>query len=98
MKNAKLYAVAALAGIGAAQVIRWLNLGVIHALVMSNGEWTVEEATKAAPWILAALIAGVALSLIGTMEESRQYMRSAERQCKSLTVAHGQHNDARRDA
>ena len=98
MKNLKYYVVAALAGVGAAQVIRWLNLGVIHVLVMSNGQWTVAEAAKAAPWILAALIAGVTISLIGTMEENRQYTRSAERQHESLTVAQSPKQDARRDA
>lgn len=98
MKNLKLYVVAALAGVGAAQVIRWLNLGVIHVLVMSNGQWTVSEAAKAAPWILAALISGTAMSLYGMWAENQQYKHSARRQSESLTVAQGQHNDARRDA
>lgn len=83
MKNLKLYVVAALAGVGAAQVIRWLNLGVIHVLVMSNGQWTVAEAAKASPWILGALISGTAMSLYGMWADNQQYKHSALKQQKT---------------
>lgn len=61
MKNLKIITVAALAGIGATRVLVWLNNGIAAVLLMSNGQWSVEQAAKAAPWILAALVIGLAI-------------------------------------
>lgn len=52
----KIISVAALAGVGAAQVLVWLNAGIVHLLVMSPAAWAVEDAVHAAPIILACLL------------------------------------------
>lgn len=76
MKTLKIITISALAGIGAAQVLRWLDLGVVHILLMSPGAWSVEQAAKAAPWILAALAGGLALSLYSMACDNERYTRS----------------------
>lgn len=76
MKNLKIIPIAALTGIGAAQVLRWLDLGIVHVLLMSNGAWSVEQAAKAAPWILAALVVGLGISLYSMACENERYERS----------------------
>lgn len=53
---AAICTVSALAGIGAARVLVWLNAGIVHLLVMSPAAWTVEDAVHAAPIILACLL------------------------------------------
>lgn len=53
---AAICTVAALAGVGAAQVLVWLNAGIVHLLVMSPAAWAVEDAVHAAPIILACLL------------------------------------------
>lgn len=50
----KICSVAFLAGVGAARVLIWLNMGIVHLLVMRGG-WEMAAAVKAAPWILLAL-------------------------------------------
>ena len=52
----KIISVAALAGVGAAQVLVWLNAVIVHLLVMSPAAWAVEDAVHAAPIILACLL------------------------------------------
>ena len=89
-------AIAALAGVGAARVLIWLNDGIIALLLMSNGEWTAEAAGKAAPWILFALAGGLTLSLTGLLDDNQRYSRSADRQRKDLTVAQSPKQNARR--
>ena len=77
MKNLKIITVAALAGIGAARVLVWLNNGIAAVLLMSNGQWSVEQAAKAAPWILAALVSGLAISLYGMACDNERYESSS---------------------
>lgn len=77
MKKIKVITVSALAGIGAAQVLRWLDLGIVHILLMSPGAWSVEQAAKAAPWILAALVGGLALSLYSMARDNERYESSS---------------------
>ena len=60
----KIFGVAFLAGVGAARVLIWLNMGIVHLLVMHGG-WEVAEAFKAAPWVLLALGFGLLLSVSG---------------------------------
>lgn len=52
----KIISVAALAGVGAAQVLVWFNAVIVHLLVMSPAAWAVEDAVHAAPIILACLL------------------------------------------
>lgn len=78
MKNMKIITVAALAGIGAARVLVWLNNGIAAVLLMSNGQWSVEQAAKAAPWILAALVSGLAISLYGMACDNERYESSSK--------------------
>lgn len=90
-------AVAALAGVGAARVLIWMNMGIVHLLVMQGG-WEVAEAVKAAPWVLLALGFGLLLSVSGLLSTSEHYKRSAEKQRHSLTVDESQKENARRGA
>lgn len=53
---ATICTVSALAGVGAARVLVWLNAGIVHLLVMSPAAWAVEDAVHAAPIILACLL------------------------------------------
>ena len=53
---AAICTVAALAGVGAAQVLVWFNAGIVHLLVISPAAWAVEDAVHAAPIILACLL------------------------------------------
>lgn len=93
----KIFGVAFLAGVGAARVLIWLNMGIVHLLVMQGG-WEVAEAVKAAPWVLFALGFGLLLSMSGLLSTGEHYKRSAEKQCHSLTVDEGQKENARRGA
>lgn len=70
------WAVAALALVGAGQVVVWMNQGVANALI-SWGGWEAAEAAKAAPWLLFAVASGLALSLYGMYEDNKQYMKSS---------------------
>lgn len=78
MKNLKIITVAALAGIGAARMLIWLNDCIAAVLLMSNGQWSVEQAAKAAPWILAALVIGLAISLYSMACDNERYENSSE--------------------
>ena len=93
----KIFGVAFLAGVGAARVLIWLNMGIVHLLVMQGG-WEVAEAVKAAPWVLFALGFGLLLSVSGLLSTSEHYKRSAEKQRHSLTVDESQKENARRGA
>lgn len=93
----KIFGVAFLAGVGAARVLIWLNMGIVHLLVMQGG-WEVTEAVKAAPWVLFALGFGLLLSVSGLLSTGEHYKRSAEKQCHSLTVDESQKENARRGA
>ena len=93
----KICSVAFLAGVGAARVLIWLNMGIVHLLVMRGG-WEVAEAVKAAPWVLFALGFGLLLSVSGLLSTGEHYKRSAEKQCHSLTVDESQKENARRGA
>lgn len=75
----KIISVAFLAGVGAARVLIWLNMGIVHLLVMRGG-WEVAAVVNAAPWILFALGSGMAFSLYELWTENQQYTRSAKRQ------------------
>lgn len=93
----KIFGVAFLAGVGAARVLIWLNMGIVHLLVMHGG-WEVAEAFKAAPWVLLALGFGLLLSVSGLFSTGEHYKRSAEKQRHSLTVDESQKENARRGA
>lgn len=93
----KTFGVAFLAGVGAARVLIWLNMGIVHLLIMRGG-WEVAEAVKAAPWVLFALGFGLLLSVSGLLSTGEHYKRSAEKQCHSLTVDESQKENARRGA
>lgn len=69
-------AVAALALVGASQVVVWMVRGVAKALVVW-GNWGAVEASSAAPWILFAVASGLALSLHGLYEDNKQYMKGS---------------------
>lgn len=96
-KNLKIWGAAFLMGVGAARVLIWLNMGIVHLLVMQGG-WEVAEAVKAAPWVLFALGFGLLLSVSGLLSTGEHYKRSAEKQCLSLTVDESQKENARRGA
>lgn len=74
MRKAEGLAVAALALIGAGQVVVWMVQGVTKALVVW-GNWGAAEASSAAPWILFAVASGLALSLHGLYEDNKRYTK-----------------------
>lgn len=67
--------VGALAGVGAAKVIQWSCAGLAFCLTCLGG-WQAAEAAQAAPVILLALAAGLALSLWGLHEDNKRYSNS----------------------
>ena len=75
----KIFGVAFLAGVGAARVLTWLNMGLVHLLVMRGG-WEVAAAAKAAPWVLAAVGSGLILSVAVMLADSKHYERTAQKQ------------------
>ena len=75
----KIFGVAFLAGVGAARVLIWLNMGIAYLLVMRGG-WDVAAAVKAAPWVLAAVGGGLILSIAGMISDSKYYERTALKQ------------------
>lgn len=75
----KIFGVAFLAGVGAARVVIWLNMGLVHLLVMRGG-WEVAAAAKAAPWVLAAVGSGLIFSIAGMLTDSKHYERTAQKQ------------------
>lgn len=93
MKNLKIITVAALAGIGAARVLVWLNNGIAAALLMSNGQWSVEQAAKAAPWILAALVSGLAISLYSMACDNERHKHSPYGKVEGFGARSKQDND-----
>lgn len=78
-KNLKIWGAAFLMGVGAARVLVWLNMGIMHLLIM-RGNWEVAEAIKAAPLVLFALGFGLLLSVSGLFSTGEHYKRSAEKQ------------------
>lgn len=62
---ATICTVSALAGVGAAQVLVWLNMGIVHLLVMSPAAWEVEDAAHASPWILASFVGAAGMHAAG---------------------------------
>lgn len=75
----KTFGVAFLAGVGAARVLIWLNMGIAHLLIMRGG-WEAAAAVKAAPWVLAALGGGLILSVSGMLATGEDYKQSALKQ------------------
>ena len=75
----KIFGVAFLAGVGAARVLIWLNMGIVHLLVMRGG-WEVAAAAKAAPWVLVAVGGGLIFSIAGMLTDSKCYERTAQKQ------------------
>ena len=80
----KIFGVAFLAGVGAARVLIWLNMGLVHLLVMRGG-WEVAAAAKAAPWVLAAVGSGLIFSIAGMLTDSKHYERTALKQQTTKT-------------
>ena len=64
-----------LVGVGAARVAVWACEGLTLALTRWGG-WQAAQAAKAAPVILLALAAGLALSLWGLHEDNKRYSNS----------------------
>lgn len=75
----KICSVAFLAGVGAGRVLIWLNMGIVHLLVMRGG-WEAAAAVKAAPWILLALGGGLIFSVAVMFSDSKHYEHSAQKQ------------------
>lgn len=76
MRKILKVAVAALALVGAGQVLVWMVQGIAKALVVW-GNWGAAEASNAAPWILFAVASGLALSLHGLYEDNKHYSRQS---------------------
>lgn len=75
----KICSVAFLAGVGAARVLIWLSMGIVHLLVMRGG-WEAAAAAKAAPWVLAAVGGGLIFSVAVMLADSKHYEHSAQKQ------------------
>lgn len=87
---ATICTVSALAGVGAAQVLVWLNAGIVHLLVMSPAAWAVEDAVHAAPIILACLLGAGLMTIAGWLnyedvEGEEDYGRRPPRAAASST-------------
>lgn len=67
--------IALLAIIGAVHVGRWACSWLAVALAYWGG-WDITEAAQAAPWIIVASTAGLAMSLYGMHEDNKRYKRS----------------------
>ena len=78
----KICSVAFLAGVGAARVLIWLNMGIVHLLVMQGG-WEAAAAVKAAPWVLAAVGSGLIFSIAVMLADSKHYEHTALKQQKT---------------
>ena len=74
----KICSVSFLAGVGAARVLIWLNMGIVH-LVMRGG-WEAAAAVKAAPWVLAAVGSGLIFSIAVMLADSKHYEHTAQKQ------------------
>lgn len=66
--------IALLAIIGAVQVWHWACSWLAVALAYWGG-WDIAEAAQAAPWIIVACTAGLAMSLYGMHEDNKRYKR-----------------------
>ena len=75
----KICSVAFLAGVGAGRVLIWLNMGIVHLLVMRGG-WEAAAAVKAAPWVLAAVGGGLIFSIAVMLADSKHYEHNAQKQ------------------
>lgn len=72
----KHFTIGALALIGAGEIIRRVVQGTAWALSAWGG-WDATEATRAAPWLCAAVAAGLAMSLYGMYQDNQQYKRQS---------------------
>ena len=81
-----------LAGIGAVQVIHWGNAALAYALTRWGG-WQAAEAAQAAPVILFALAAGLALSLWGLHSDSEYYRTRPYGKIEGYSAKHSNTND-----
>lgn len=80
MRKVEGLAVAALALVGAGQVVVWVNQAMTYALV-TYCQWEPAEAAHASPLILFSLAFGLALSLYGMYEDNKRYTRSSPYGC-----------------
>ena len=64
-----------LAIIGAMQMVLWACSLMAVALACWGG-WDIAEAAHAAPWIIVASTAGLAMSLYGMHEDNKRYKRT----------------------
>ena len=92
----KHFTIGALALIGAGEIIRRVVQGTAWALSAWGG-WDATEATRAAPWVLAAVGGGLILSIAGMISDSKYYERTDQKQRSGLTVTESR-GDARRGA
>ena len=75
----KHFTIGALALIGAGEIVRRVVQGTAWALSAWGG-WDATEATRAAPWVLAAVGGGLILSIAGMISDSKYYERTALKQ------------------
>ena len=75
----KHFTIGVLALIGAGEIIRRVVQGTAWALSAWGG-WDATEATRAAPWVLAAVGGGLILSIAGMISDSKYYERTALKQ------------------
>ena len=92
----KHFTIGALALIGAGEIIHRVVQGTAWALSAWGG-WDATEATRAAPWVLAAVGGGLILSIAGMISDSKYYERTDQKQRSGLTVTESR-GDARRGA
>lgn len=69
---ATICTIAALAGVGAAKVLVWLDHAIVYILVMSPAAWTVEEAVHAAPIILGCFLAAGLMTAAGWFRDDKE--------------------------
>lgn len=72
----KHFTIGALALIGVGEIIRRVVQGTAWALSAWGG-WDATEATQAAPWLCAAVAAGLAISLYNLHEDNQYYKRQS---------------------
>ena len=72
----KHFTIGALALIGVGEIIRRFVQVTAWALITWGG-WDVTEATRAAPWLCAAVAAGLAMSFYGMYQDNQQYKRQS---------------------
>lgn len=90
MKRLNTITIGALALIGAGEIIRRVVQGTAWALSVWGG-WDATEATQSAPWLCAAVAAGLAMSLYDMYQDNQQYQKMQQALENAEDVHHGKH-------